>query len=545
MANKLTVNDISVVQYQADVTSGQHRKNYANIRNRHNALCDALDASTIGTTNAETTASRPYNDSLSDKLNVMGGNINTVISGGDVLQKATANMTVKVKAFNAIVGGVAVSRGFGTFTSLAIGTIATITEYAHGFSNGDVIYVDVSSSTSKISINSDYTISNVTTNTFDIVCNNAGDSTGSVEYSRYTGTMTSAGSYIGYNIVVINSDASISVLLGSAVNTIGIGPYPVVSSTQRPLAVLRIQAGSTAIATANITENKTQGCIANRQKWFFTIQGAVDDSSGGSLIEVMNGTYVEEVDLSGYSNIDIRLSSGTIIARLDAASYCIKSINSSGNETTGNRVSGGQLEGNERTGSIELLKVTYTDECSFTNIVFDGNAYSTAAYPNMVIDNCNVINLTNLQLLTSDVYDSTSYNITNSTTTATIVNDLDVVGNTTCVDLDASGVIDTDLHVASNKSCSANSSYLHTDTKSAIYNLINSALNEDDIYVCARGVYVDASTGVEAITSVKKSGTNAYIYSASLIGALQIRTFSDTDSADIGAPGTAITISIS
>jgi hypothetical protein len=238
MSDKLTVSDISIVNYQADITSGQHRKNYANIRNRHNALCDSLAASTIGTTNAETTAARPYDISLDTRLNTIGLIETKLLAGGIVSEKDTPNMTVKISAFKAVVGGVSMTRGFASWSRVT--TTMTITENNHGFSGGETIYNDSTLSGGTLGIE-DYVIASVIDdNNFTITCNDSGSASGSLDFSRYSGTISgSASAFNRLDYVVINSDATITVLTGS------VAPAPVFpsyASNQCVIAALVVEA---------------------------------------------------------------------------------------------------------------------------------------------------------------------------------------------------------------------------------------------------------------------------------------------------------------
>jgi hypothetical protein len=107
MANKLTSADIKEITTQSDLISKSVRDNYTNLKNKTNEVIDELAAVTIGTTNAETTAARPYHTDLKDRLDSMWvGKQNYLNQGGVISEQGTPNMTVAISAGNAKVNGV-------------------------------------------------------------------------------------------------------------------------------------------------------------------------------------------------------------------------------------------------------------------------------------------------------------------------------------------------------------------------------------------------------------------------------------------------------
>lgn len=379
MSDKIPTSEISIIEYQADITSGQHRQNYANIRNRHNALCDTVASSTIGATNAETTASRPYNTSLKDRLDTMGGNINTVLEGGDVSELPTPTMRVKVKAVKAQVGGVTVCRGYATFARVT--TTATITENNHGLTNGDTIYIDVSSSVGALPTSTEYTVANATTNTFDITSIDAGDATGTIEFSRYTGVITNSTTYSRTDIVVINSDASISVVTGPEGTALTSNLYPAISVTQRPLAYLYVQPVGGILSNTYIVDMRVHGCIVNRREWYFTIQEAVDSVADrrfafnykGDVIEIFGGRFIEEVDISNKTNLTLDYKCIEYHTSGYTDKYCIVADNTSTQNNI--KILNGNFAGSSLS-TVELVKLVDIDSVVLSNISYIGVTYS-------------------------------------------------------------------------------------------------------------------------------------------------------------------------
>lgn len=84
MASKLTSADVPVPGYQSDVISKTVRDATTNIKNKTNELIDEIAAAAIGTTNAETTAARPYNTNLKERLDQINDKQYIISSGGIV-----------------------------------------------------------------------------------------------------------------------------------------------------------------------------------------------------------------------------------------------------------------------------------------------------------------------------------------------------------------------------------------------------------------------------------------------------------------------------
>jgi hypothetical protein len=137
MASKLTSTDIDNIANQGAVRSSPLRKNFTALKNKINEVIDALAAAAIGTTNAETTAARPYHTSLLDRLDSMWkGQPNYVKYGGVVTLNADPHK-VDVSAGEAKVDGADVK-----FAAATSGTIA----YASANTRYDVVVVNSDSS---------------------------------------------------------------------------------------------------------------------------------------------------------------------------------------------------------------------------------------------------------------------------------------------------------------------------------------------------------------------------------------------------------------
>jgi hypothetical protein len=221
-------------------------------------------------------------------------------------------------------------------------------------------------------------------------------------------------------VVVLNSDNSISIELGNDSND---RVLPSIASSQRPLALIDLQSTTTEITDSEITDISEQGCYVDGH-WYFSIQDAIgyvndrDNYIDAGRITINKGLYFESVDLSGLNKIWLDFQPGAILYRVDDSSYCIKSINTVSNETTGIKITGADLRGNGKAGVIELLKFDYTDEFKIIGCRFDGNDSSTAIYKNWVIDhgdnfvldqNWNLDNSGNQDYSTTNIDNSTNY----------------------------------------------------------------------------------------------------------------------------------------
>lgn len=173
MASKLTATDIANIGNQGAVRSSPLRSNFTALKNKINEVIDALAAAAIGTTNAETTAARPYHASLLDRLDsAWKGQYNFVKSGGVVTLNSNPQK-VDVSAGEAKVDGADVK-----WNSATSGTIA-------------------------------YTVSNTR-----------------------------------YDVVVANSDSTISIVIGAASAT---PVLPILAASQKALAILLVSTSAVTI----------------------------------------------------------------------------------------------------------------------------------------------------------------------------------------------------------------------------------------------------------------------------------------------------------
>ncbi len=316
--SKLTNADIYEIGIQDDADSYPLRENFAALKSKINETIDELAAVSIGTTNAETSDARPYDDNLKARLDSdWYGQANYIKNGGICTVSSTGN-TVNVTAGQAKVNGIDVKWNASASAS-----------------------VSLTSATSRL------------------------------------------------DVVVINSDATLSIVVG----TESADPvFPDIAITQKPLYYLTV-----STTTVSATDCRDQGCWFNdegRWQYKWKIQQAVSEIITGEIF-IGKGIYYEEVDLTGKNNITLRFENGAKIYRISDTNYCIKSVNTSGNETVNIKIIGADLYGNGKAGSVELLKFEYTDESTIINSKFDGNQDSTSLYKDYYLDYCYNIILKN------------------------------------------------------------------------------------------------------------------------------------------------------
>jgi len=127
MASKLTSADISEITRQSDVISKPVRDNFTNTKNKINELVDEIAAVAIGTTNAETTAARPYNSNLKERLDQVLTTQYRIDTGGVVSINAGDSQKVDVTAGTGTVNGIQVN--WSATTSATISYTSANTRY--------------------------------------------------------------------------------------------------------------------------------------------------------------------------------------------------------------------------------------------------------------------------------------------------------------------------------------------------------------------------------------------------------------------------------
>ncbi|KKL66370.1 hypothetical protein LCGC14_2145650 [marine sediment metagenome] len=321
MASKLTSAEVPRIGIQSPIDSIPLDEAIQAIKDKTNENVDSIAAVSIGTTNAETEAARPYHISLKERLDsIQSGQVNYLKTGGAVTEQTVPDMTVQIEAGEAKINGIDVN-----WTA----------------QNSPII--DVSGI--------------------------------SVTQTRF-------------DVVVINSSNLITIATG----TPSPDPvFPTISGTQKALAYLKLLSTTTSLNDGvEIIDARNQGATywkEGRRAYKFKIQDAIDDITNGE-IKIGRGNYFEQLILDGKSNITLNFESGAVLFRISDPSYCIRSINTVGNETTGIKIIGGDLRGNGRLGAIELLRFEFTDKSIISGIIFDGNGSSTATNKEMQIENC-------------------------------------------------------------------------------------------------------------------------------------------------------------
>ena len=196
-----------------------------------------------------------------------------------------------------------------------------------------------------------------------------------------------------YDVVVINSDNTLSVVIG---NDSADRILPAIAITQRPLAILSLTSADTTITSSNIIPCKKQGCLAfdneDTVRWFFRIQDAIDviDNTLGGVVEVFPGLYPEEADFSDKNNFQLIGRGLPRILRPDDVRYCIKAV-STGGTVSNVTVRGFHLDGNSKAGTNEMLY--FVDHSNLEiEVKLGDNSGSGGTYPGGVIVDCDILN---------------------------------------------------------------------------------------------------------------------------------------------------------
>jgi hypothetical protein len=125
-----------------------------------------------------------------------------------------------------------------------------------------------------------------------------------------SGTITAPSTYPRYDLVVANSDNSISILTGDEAAS----PIPPsYSSSQKEISFIYLTTATTSIIDSVITDakrilkNTNDDIIVGDTGQYSTIQEAVNycKVKGYGVIKIQEGTYTEDLDLAGCENIYI------------------------------------------------------------------------------------------------------------------------------------------------------------------------------------------------------------------------------------------------
>lgn len=381
------------IGFQSDADAYRLRENYERIRIANNDSYRRMNAIATPPAGTEVTVARDYADSLTSRLvNATKGVHNKVLSGLLVKEQETPDMTLWVTAGDAIIDGVYCRKGLAREWTRS-GTVLTITEPSHGLSIGSVVHIEATSDASVITVNP-YAVQTVATNSFTIICNNAGATVGTCDFGRNSGTVTApASGKQRLDVVCLNSDNTISVVTG-APETAGVWSIPAISSSQRPLAILKLLAATTSIndGVEILHDCRSKGCIVTRSDapsaWFFAIQEAVDSiGENGTEIEVYPGNYYEEVDIETFGSFSLMFKKGATIYRPSATGRCIVADNSGAEFSV--KIGGTvHLNANSMAGSVELMYLKNIAILDISGLVLDANSSSSASYKQIHLDTC-------------------------------------------------------------------------------------------------------------------------------------------------------------
>jgi hypothetical protein len=158
--------------------------------------------------------------------------------------------------------------------------------------------------------------------------------------AQSSGTITAPSANNRYDIVVINSDNTVTIEQGSESAT----PFwPSISSTQRAIASILLTPSTTSITDSDITDLRDSGVYVhecNKKLYFMLIQDAIDyivsNYSGYGKITIFQGDYKETLSFSGVVRIDAEFLDVTY-STFSLTGY--KIIDSSGINSSGDNAS--------------------------------------------------------------------------------------------------------------------------------------------------------------------------------------------------------------
>jgi len=386
--SELLDDQIAVVDRRGNVTSKQLRENFENIKNAHNSERTARLAMTTPPAGSEVTDARGGEDALDTRLaqhiNAYG---NKHITGFAVEEQDTPDLTVKISAGRAVVGGNVVNRGYNRTVTVS-GSLATITDKAHGLSTADKVYVTVTGNGTYLALG-EHTITKIDDDTFTVPSSAGSPSDFTCNFSRYSPTISKPSNPDSrYDVFVVNSAYEVERIVGVE----GTAPtMPVLSETQVPIAFMKIAYNTTTITDAILTECIGQGVTDQDGNWSFTIQDAVDalPATGGTLT-ISEGQYHENVDLVGLSNIRLIGVNKPTLNLVQGETTAIQMINTVGTPQDNILISGLIINGGAVTGATSLIGIEYTNNVTITDIKSDGNVNSSsgAGYIIVNMDDC-------------------------------------------------------------------------------------------------------------------------------------------------------------
>jgi len=212
--------------------------------------------------------------------------------------------------------------------------------------------------------------------------------------AQNSGTIT-APAISRYDVVVVNSDSSISIVSGAS----SADPVlPSVTSSRRAVAIIYLTSATTAITNSMLRDIREQGVTIDG-KWFWTIQEAVTytesgrdmaypEGRAGGNVYIRPGHYYEKVTIrnpaSGASvvkNLSLIFDEDAHMYRINDSSPCIyisgAGIPVAGLWCKGVTVYAGNFHGNGKAGQEGLIVVRWSNGIRLERNVTDGNTSST------------------------------------------------------------------------------------------------------------------------------------------------------------------------
>lgn len=221
--------------------------------------------------------------------------------------------------------------------------------------------------------------------------------------SQNSGTIT-APTTKRYDVVVVNSDNSISIVSG---NDSADAVLPDVSSTQRAIAIISLTSSTTSITDSDIADCQFQGCWLHGN-YFWKIADAVsalhsksNDVKTGDIY-ICKGSYYEEINLLNLYNVSLIFENGAKVYRPSSTKRCLLIGQNNGTPLFRMSVYGGEFYGNGKSGAIENIKISDCDYLILSNLWSDGNSSSSATGKDIKLSNCFDVNISGGQLISRE-----------------------------------------------------------------------------------------------------------------------------------------------
>jgi hypothetical protein len=204
------------------------------------------------------------------------------VSGNTVL---SANLTATGTATISGVTNLTASPATSSGTYGRAGTTITVSSSSHGFSNGQVLYLFFSAGTGGTATSSAYTISNVSTNTFDVTDTVSGSISGSPSVTITRGGFTCNGAVVNTSLSVggpMNAAGAAS--LGSSLSVAGNATI----SGNATICSTTVTSGTYGRSATTVTVNSSSHGFSNGQVLYLVFSAGTGGTATSGVYTISN-----------------------------------------------------------------------------------------------------------------------------------------------------------------------------------------------------------------------------------------------------------------